>query len=104
MRPPLEKVCLACGFCVGVIHEITPKPCCRFEMKVIAMKERILDALSQSALEGKTVIQLQIFSHQARCAITSSAEFFRGAFLGIPVVFLSAEKFAVEDFALIFKD
>jgi hypothetical protein len=68
------------------------------------MKERILNALSQSALEGKTVIQVQIFSQQARYAITSSAEFFRGAFLGIPVVFLSSGEFSVEDFVLIYKD
>jgi hypothetical protein len=68
------------------------------------MKERILNALSQSALEGKTVIQVQIFSQQARSAITSSAEFFRGAFLGIPVVFLSSGEFSVEDFVLIYKD
>ena len=65
------------------------------------MKENIVNALSQSALEGKTVIQVQIFSQQTKYAITTSAEFFRGAFLGVPVVFFNSGEFPAEDFVLI---
>jgi hypothetical protein len=55
-----------------------------------SMKERVLYALSQAALEGKRMTQLKVFSQQAKNTIMSSAEFFRGAFLDVPVVF-SAE-------------
>lgn len=69
------------------------------------MKERILCALSQSVLEGKTVTQLQIWSRQATDAMTTSADFFRGNFQGVPVVFLGrGESVSAEDFVLIFKD
>jgi hypothetical protein len=52
------------------------------------MKEWILYALTQSALEQKKVVQMHIFSLQAKYAVTSSSEFFRGSFLDIPVFFL----------------
>jgi hypothetical protein len=83
------------------------KPCCSGDLSDEggSMKERLLCALSQSALEGKKVTQLQVWSQQATNAITSSADFFRGTFLGIPVVFLGrSELSSAEDFVLIYKD
>ncbi|VVO31265.1 hypothetical protein [Pseudomonas fluorescens] len=69
------------------------------------MKEKILCALSQSTLEGKKVTQLQIWSQRATEAITTSADFFRGNFQGVPVVFLGRdESVSAEDFVLIYKD
>ncbi len=66
------------------------------------MKERIKVALFQAATEGKNVVQLQVLSREAIMVITSSAEFFRGCFLGVPVVLLSRDASSLDqDFILI---
>lgn len=84
---------------------LSPVAAVVYQMKEASMKEKIVCALSQSALEGKKVTQLQIWSRQATDAITSSAEFFRGTFQGVPVVFLGRdESLSAEDFVLIYKE
>jgi hypothetical protein len=70
----------------------------------VHMKECILYALIQSALEQKKVVQIHIFSLQAKYAVTSSSEFFRSSFLDIPVVFLGRSEFSTEGFVLIYED
>ncbi|QXG27180.1 hypothetical protein [Pseudomonas viridiflava] len=68
------------------------------------MKDRILDAIAQSQQDGRTVLEIHLWSKEAVEEIHRSPEFNAGAFIGIPVKYLGREnKIPEHDFLLITK-
>lgn len=69
------------------------------------MKERILEAISDSQQNGKPVIEIHLWSKEAVEEIHRSPEFSGGNFIGIPVKYIGrGNKDPEQDFLLITKD